>query len=111
MGEGARDVIGDFQQGKDVIDLGLVNSSGPQASLTEIVIPAIDLVFEFIGTDAFTGADGPQLRYEIIDGRTIVQMDGLRGPSGPSAFPLDGIVDAEIELIGCIHLTAEDFIL
>ena len=112
LGEGSRDVVRDFQQGADIIDLSLLNwVSEAQGAPGTPIIPGSDLVFEFIGTDEFTAGGGstPQLRYEVAAGRTIVQMDGVRNAGGPP--PPDGIVDAEIELCGEIILTAADFIL
>jgi Ca2+-binding RTX toxin-like protein len=118
VGEGARDVILDFKQGADIIDLSLINFIGEQASLFEVVIPESDLEFEFIGSAAFTPGDGsgkPQVRFEIQCGVTVIQMDGIRAifggdPENPG-FPPDGQVDAEIELQGEICLTKDDLIL
>ncbi|MBV1800316.1 calcium-binding protein [Siccirubricoccus sp. G192] len=112
VGEGARDVIGDFQQGADVIDLSLVNFSSGGGPIVGPATPPSDLTFEFIGTNAFTDGGGgePHLRYEVLEGRTIIQMDGIRA-AGSGAFPPDGVVDAEIELIGEFVLTAANFLL
>ncbi len=99
IGDGARDVIFDFEQGEDVIGLSLLLSLGYRHL-------SIDDAYEFIGTAAFTG-ERPQVRYEIAGGRTIVQLDGQnyhhRG--------VDGEVDAEIELVGRQDLLATDFVL
>jgi Ca2+-binding RTX toxin-like protein len=111
VGEGARDVICDFQQGKDIIDLGWINWISAQASLTEIVFPEQDRTFEFIGTDPFSGTGNqPQLRFFQTESSTIIQMDGISYRAGP-IYPIDGVVDAEIELSGLHELTAADFIL
>lgn len=58
-----------------------------------------DQVFKFIGTEAFSKAG--QLRYEVQDGNTVVQMD----VSG------DGAVDLSFVLNGVYALEASDFIL
>ena len=121
VGEGARDVIQDFTQGHDVLDVSLLNSgqgSNPNGPFS------YDEQFVFIGTQNFTPGGSPlprvtpQLRYEIRDGQTIVQMDGSNlggvpvdlGPLPDYRLP-DGIVDAEFVLIGEFKLTADDFLL
>ncbi|MGG5808492.1 carbohydrate-binding domain-containing protein [Falsiroseomonas sp. CW058] len=104
IGPGERDVILDFQQGEDVIDLSAALRFGRRAF-------SVDDTFRFIGTAEFTGTAGaagpPQLRYTVADGRTILQMDA----AGTSSFSGDGTVDAEIELAGTFALRAADFIL
>ena len=94
------------------IDLGTIHwyssqNGGPGGP----VYPGGDRAFEFIGTGKFAASGGsqPQLRYDVVGGRTVVQMDGING-LGPSGFS-DGVVDAEIELIGRFKLTAPDFLL
>ena len=99
VGEGARDVIHDFEQGVDLIDLSLLLTLGYRHL-------SINDAYEFIGTVAFTG-ERPQVRYEIEDGRTVVQLDG----QGPYSRGVDGVVDAEIELVGQFELQTTDFIL
>jgi Ca2+-binding RTX toxin-like protein len=85
VGEGARDIVRDFEQGLDKIDLKRINfvsdSVGPPGSP---VIPGSDLKFEFTGTDAFTGdGDQPQARFEMVGGRTVIQLDGVRYAAAP----------------------------
>ncbi len=99
VGAGARDVIFDFKQDEDLIDLSLLLSLGYRHL-------SINDAYEFIGTAEFTG-ERPQVRYEIAGDRTIVQLDGQnyynRG--------VDGEVDAEIELVGRLDLRSTDFVL
>lgn len=87
-GAAARDVITNFTQGADDIQLGIDADAGT---------PDYD-AFAFIGTDAFSGEAG-QLRYEISNGGTFVTGD-VNG---------DRVADFEIELVGEIDLTASDF--
>lgn len=87
-GAAARDVITNFTQGADDIQLGIDADAGT---------PDYD-AFAFIGTDAFSGEAG-QLRYEISNGGTFVTGD-VNG---------DSVADFEIELVGEIDLTASDF--
>ncbi|WP_372624380.1 carbohydrate-binding domain-containing protein [Falsiroseomonas sp.] len=103
VGPGARDVIIDFEQGEDVIDLSAALQFARR-------IPTDD-EFQFVGADEFSGAPDlpgpPELRYEQRGDFTIVQMDA----SGLSQFRGDGTVDAEIALVGALSLEATDFIL
>lgn len=101
VGEGARDVILDFAQGEDVIDLSLLLS-------LEYRFLNVDESYAFIGTAAFTG-DRAQVRYVVDGDRTIVQIDGAAYSSG-AVLGVDGIVDAEFELSGAHALEARDFI-
>jgi Ca2+-binding RTX toxin-like protein len=102
VGEGARDVVRDFQQGQDVLDLsGYRNPAG--ASMSPI----------FLGTGEFIATFELQVRYEILeDGRTLVQFDTTLGrfpgdvePTVPTE-PM-----GEIVLAGRFQLSAQDFIL
>lgn len=99
----AADLILDFTQGEDVIDLSAINFFQRR--------PPSDIAFVFIGDAAFTGTpDRAELRYEIRGGETVIQMDGtmLRNPE---RIPADGQPDAEIVLAGVHAMTALDFIL
>jgi len=64
-----------------------------------------DDAFAFIGTAAFTAGQAGQLRYQVTNGTTVVQLE-VTG---------DGIADMEIALTGIHALrqdaTAHDFIL
>lgn len=104
VGEGARDVILDFTQGEDKIDLSsLLNLGWRHLSINES--------YEFIGTAAFTGTGtGAQARYVVDGGRTILQLDGTQYAGG-AVQGVDGVADAEIQLNGAFTLTAADFIL
>ncbi|KQT56909.1 hypothetical protein ASG52_02175 [Methylobacterium sp. Leaf456] len=93
-----RDVILDFKQGEDRIDLSTIDANGALAGDA----------FEFVAKagSAFTGKAG-QLVYSIVDAtgtdndRTVLQAD------------MDGnkIADFHIELKGLYTLTAADFVL
>lgn len=101
VGAGARDMIVDFTQGEDVIDLSLL------LNLSYRFLD-VDESYQFVGTAAFTG-ERAQVRYVVDGDRTIVQLDGTAYSSG-SVQGVDGIVDAEIELLGAYTLTEADFI-
>lgn len=113
LGEEA-DLIRDFRQGEDAIDLSAINSY----SLRFIGIG--DFAFDFIGGAAFSG-ERPEVRYDVVGGRTAVQLDGVSvrvvsppGPGGVPAVidvPVDGVADAEIVLAGRVHLQESDFLL
>jgi len=96
-GEGNRDVILDFEDGKDVIDL-----SNYQNFLSPFIIPDAP---EFLGTGQFNDGTGLQVRYNHVDGHTIVQFRSAFYPTWD--LPMLG----EIDLVGIHHLTADDFIL
>jgi len=87
-GAAARDVIHNFTQGADDIQL-TIDADTSTAEHEDFV---------FIGTDAFSGEAG-QLRYEVSNGSTFVTGD-VNG---------DSVADFEIELVGEINLTASDF--
>ncbi len=63
---------------------------------------------EFLGTDPFGSSFALQVRYEVQDGRTIVQFATHIGspPSPPAVSGPSG----EIELAGIHRLTESDFI-
>lgn len=101
-GEGARDVVLDFEQGQDVLDLqGYRNPAGGSSSPI------------FLGTGAFVATFELQVRYEILeDDRTLVQFDTTLGrPPGDIDPPLPTEPMGEIVLAGSFDLTADDFIL
>ncbi len=76
-----RDVITDFAQGSDLIDLSALNAS------------------KFIGTGLFSGQAG-QVRYASFDGTTIVELDS----NG------DRLADFQLELHGSVPLRFGDFL-
>jgi len=100
VGEGARDVILDFRDGHDRLDLSGYRNPLP-------VGPQPDPVF--LGTGEFTTVYGLQVRYEFEGDSTIVQVAGPVG-SGPPT-PEVPQVTIEIELAGRHALTADDVIL
>ncbi len=102
VGEGARDVIRDFAQGEDKIDLSLLLNLAYR-------FLDVDEAYDFIGTGEFTG-ERAQVRYFVDGDRTVVQLDGTAYLSG-SVVGVDGVVDAEIELRGAYALDASDFAL
>lgn len=102
VGDGARDVIRDFAQGEDVIDLSLL------LNLAHRFLD-VDESYEFIGTAEFTG-ERAQVRYVVDGDRTLVQLDGTAYLSG-SVVDVDGVADGEIELRSVHTLEANDFVL
>lgn len=91
-GDGARDIITDFQTGKDRIEISRFDADPTTPG---------NQVFAFIGDAAFSGIG--QVRYDqnVGAGHTVVQAD-IDG---------DGQVDFEIELTGVIDLISTDFLL
>jgi Ca2+-binding RTX toxin-like protein len=88
----ARDLILDFNRGE-----------GDKISLTSIDANANaggNQNFTFIGSNAFSGVAG-QLRYEIVDGRTLISAD-VNG---------DRVADLQIELNSALPLVSADFLL
>ncbi len=102
VGEGARDVIRDFVQGEDRIDLSLLLNLVHRSS-------DVNESYRFIGTGEFTG-ERAQVRYLVDGDRTVVQLDGTAFLGG-AVIGADGVADAEIELRGVYALQARDFIL
>lgn len=96
-GEGRRDVILDFEDRRDVIDL-----SNYQTYLSPFLTPGAP---KFLGTAPFGDGTGLQVRYEHVGGHTIVQF---RSASDPSFYPA---MQGEIDLVGFHRLTAENFVL
>ncbi|MET3899018.1 Ca2+-binding RTX toxin-like protein [Devosia sp. UYZn731] len=91
---GARDVITDFTQGQDKIDLSAIDANSKLTGNQD---------FTFIaGNDAsFTKTPGELAWHtEAATGRTVIQGD-ING---------DGVHDFEIELKGLLNLKASDFI-
>lgn len=84
------DLILDFTQGEDVIDLSRIDADVVRADYSTFILIA-DADFRIPG----------ELRCTISGGMTLVEMD-VNG---------DGRADAAIRLAGAIHLTAGDFML
>ena len=103
VGPDNRDLVVDFRQGQDVLDLSgyrnIFTGPGGPASL-------------FLGTDPFAASTALQVRYDIVGGNTVVQFVAPLGAS-PAIFPppTPGAPDGEIALAGIHHLAASDFIL
>jgi Ca2+-binding RTX toxin-like protein len=102
------DVITNFdgagEAGGDIIDLSVINYFARR-------IAPSNPEFSFIGTDEFNGTFA-QLRFEVRDGYTVIQMDGVRTLSDPiPLFVGDKVPDAEIIVLGEHEFTANDFIL
>jgi Ca2+-binding RTX toxin-like protein len=93
-GVGIRDILTDFTQVSDDIDLSPIDSN--------LSIPG-NQAFDFIGVAAFNGGGNGQVRYFQSGGNTIIQVD--RQGDG------DIIAEMEIQLTGLIPLAATDFFL
>ncbi|WP_050532836.1 calcium-binding protein [Pseudaestuariivita atlantica] len=91
VGVANRDIITDFVPGEDRIELSRIDADISQGFKQR---------FDFIGDTAFSGTGG-ELRYEHVDGVTVVQADR----DG------DGAADFEIELFGTLVLTESDFLI
>jgi hypothetical protein len=120
LGEGNRDLIGDFRQGRDVIDLtayddpqrfpfGLLGPYGPTGQYPDLPEPV------FLGAEAFIASFALQVRVEILpDGNTLVQFATPMGAIPPALDAEPGVPaqpTGEIELAGRYCLTAGDFLL
>ncbi len=91
VGAGNRDVITDFVSGEDRIEISRFDADVTQHGMQK---------FSFVGTAGLSGTAG-ELAYLFSGGNTIVQAD----------FDGDGLADFEIELIGEITLSADDFLI
>lgn len=94
VGAGVRDILTDFTQGFDVIDLSPIDSN---------LLTAGNQAFDFISTGAFTGTGNGEVRYFQSGGNTIVQVD-RQGDSNLTA-------EMEIQITGLVNLVATDFFL
>lgn len=106
LGPGARDVIQDFRQGEDLIDLSRLASpvALPPGGPVEGSV--------FLGADPFTASFALQVRTEFQDGNTILQLVSARRSFDAAEQPtVPAGPEAEIELIGIHHLQACDVIL
>lgn len=104
VGPGNRDIILDFHEGTDRIDLrGYLNPfPGPDGQLPSI----------FLGDKPFEASLALQIRIQIEGGHTLVQLASYIGYPGPDVPPPQPDRPfQEIELAGVHHLTAGDFIL
>jgi Ca2+-binding RTX toxin-like protein len=102
VGPDQRDVILDFRQGEDRLDLT------PYRNLFLYEPDAPTLIFR--GTEPFQASSVTQLRYVTEEGRTVLQVAAPLGtPDGPVTVPEAPTV--EIELVGQYQLRPQDFIL
>jgi Ca2+-binding RTX toxin-like protein len=85
-----RDLILDFAQGADRIDLTSIDANGGVAG---------DQAFRFLGAGPLTG--GGQLRFAVAGARTVIQ-----GSADGDAAP-----EFEVQLAGRVELGADDFLL
>jgi Ca2+-binding RTX toxin-like protein len=85
---GFRDVITDFVEGTDIIDLFNIDANGTASGSPD---------FSFIDTNAFTGLG--QVRETTQFGNTVIQIN-IFGSNAP---------DMEIELTGIHNLSASNF--
>lgn len=91
------DVIMDFQQGSDVLDLRALNRMN---------FP-MDLEFAFIGDAPFSGSGVPEARAFVSGGETVVELDTQFG----SFIAPDGRADGSFRIAGEFRLEADDFLL
>lgn len=100
-GEGQRDVVLDFEQGHDVLDLtGYANRISPSGQPAAL----------FLGTGAFQPGEALQVRYDVEDGRTVVQFFAPIGSPPPGTErPAPDAPTGEIVLAGEYELTRDDF--
>ena len=104
VGPGARDVITDFHHGRDKMDLTDYQNNFPPPDGQP---PSV-----FLGTDGFDATYAAQVRYDIVDGNTVIQVVAKLGYNNSEPGPiLPTGPTFEIELRGIHHLTANDFIL
>jgi len=89
---GSPDIITDFSQGSDKIDLSLIDANSTSAG---------DQVFSFIGTAAFAGVAG-QLRYTTTPTGARTIYGDVNG---------DGVADFQIQVTGSMSLQGSDFLL
>ena len=104
IGAHGRDVVLDFRQGQDKLDLsGYANLLARPGTPGEPV---------FLGTDPFEASFAPQIRYVIEDGHTVVQVSTTLGnpPAGVAPKVPEG-PSIEIALVGRYRLELDDFIL
>jgi len=104
IGPEGRDLVLDFCQGEDRLDLrGYLNVfAGPGGQP-----PAV-----FLGTDPFEASFALQVRYVVECGHAVVQFAAPLGQPPPGTEPdVPAGPSGEIELAGIRHLTASDFIL
>ena len=106
VGPGMRDVILDFHQGQDLIDLSrLAFPFGSSPDSTEPV-PV------FLGEGVFEASFALQIRVVMEGAVTIVQFaSGLRSADPDAAPEPPAGPSGEIELLGRHHLSEADFIL
>jgi Ca2+-binding RTX toxin-like protein len=103
VGEGHRDVVQDFHQGQDILDLSRHQNPFPGPDAPEPI---------FLGQGEFVASFALQVRYEIEGDHTVVQFYSIIGQPPPDAVPTTPQAPTgEIELAGRIHLNAGDFVL
>lgn len=97
-GKGADTFI--FSRTSDSTDRGVDTVQFVQADGDKLDFSGLDGTLTFVGNNAFSGA-GNEVRFSITNGNTLVFVD----TSG------DSHADMQIQLIGEIHLNANDFTL
>ena len=102
VGAGNRDVVLDFRQGRDKLDL-----SGYENIFARPGVPSEPV---FLGTDPFEASFAPQVRYVVEDGYTLVQVDTTLDNPPSHVEPRPG-PNVEIKLVGEYQLRLDDFIL
>ncbi len=96
IGEGERDVILDFGDDGDRIDLSGYRPQGVDSTPAPLL---------FLGEEPFRAAEGLQVRTVFEEERTILQLARSGSAAEAPAVPL-----AEIELAGIHQLGAGDFL-
>ncbi|HET8543395.1 MAG TPA: M10 family metallopeptidase C-terminal domain-containing protein, partial [Pseudolabrys sp.] len=97
VGNANHDVIADFQQGSDVIDLTGIDANANRAG---------NQAFRFISTQDFSGRAG-DLHYQSID--QVGTANDATVISGDANG--DRVADFEIHLAGLFQMTSNDFLL
>jgi Ca2+-binding RTX toxin-like protein len=105
VGPGNRDLILDFHQGVDVIDLSRLTipiALGPGQAVPGTL---------FLDEGDFQATFALQVRIAFEDGNTLVQLVSASRPFPPQDPTVPAGPEGEIELAGIHHLTEADFIL
>src|SRR5262249_1590467 len=97
VGSGLRDIVTDFQSGRDKIDLSTIDTDPTKKG---------DQGFRFIGTQSFGGKNA-ELRYQSFD--QPVTANDITVVSGD--LNGDKVADFEIELNWIVNPTSKDFVL
>jgi Ca2+-binding RTX toxin-like protein len=104
IGPGNRDLVLDFRQGEDLLDLSAYRNIFARPGVPDDPV--------FLGTDPFMASFAPQIRYRFEEGDTVIEISApLGNPPGGVPPRVPSGPGAEIELAGLHALRASDFIL